>query len=253
MKSFLSIGGIDTGGGAGINADLKIAKIFNFNHVCVITAITYQNSCKIDDVLKIDSLAVKKQLETILSDYDIAGIKISLVMDKDQVKVIKNAIKRIDSPKVLDPILKSSTGYEFVESKIYEELFRTVDVITPNAEEASIISGFKILNVDDAKKCAKYIKDEFGCDVIITGGSLGGKDIIFNGEYHFIDAEVSNITIHGTGCIYSMSLGCSLAKGRNLLDSARIARIVVLESVKRAKKAGKCLLFADPPLSLNLL
>ncbi len=248
MEALVSIAGFDTGNGAGVTVDLRVFRLFGFHGVGVITALTFQNSCEVRGFIEIGVEDLKNQIDAVRDDFRLCGAKVGIVVSEGQADVIGGFLSDFDGVKVLDPVMRASVGFEFSSAKTYEKLLGIVDVVTPNVKEAEILSGVEINDIDDAKRAAEKIKSEFGCDVVITGKDLGGVDIVYDGKAHEIKAEVGTKEIHGTGCVYSSSLLANLCLGRNLLDASRYARLTVLESSKRAKKVGKCLLFVDPPL-----
>ncbi|WP_290899902.1 PfkB family carbohydrate kinase [Ferroglobus sp.] len=251
MEVLVSVAGLDTSNSAGVTLDTRIFRLFGFHGVCAVTAITYQNSCRIEGMKVVEAEDLEMQLKAIFEDFDVKGVKVGIVVSEKQAKLLREFLKDFKGFKVLDPILVSSTGYRFAEPKIYESLFDVVDAVTPNVREAEVFSGERISSVEEAKKAAKKIAEKHGCSVIITGKAIGGVDVIYDGEFHEIKAEVGEKEVHGTGCVYSSALLANLSLGRNIVDAARYARLTTLESAKRAKRVGRCLLFVDPPFAFD--
>lgn len=243
FPSVLTIAGFDVCGGAGIHADVKTISSIGFHPSSVITTITFQNTCNVFGIKKVDADTIDKQISAIFDDLNIIGIKIGLVCDVEAAKLIADRIKPLNAPKVLDPVIKASVGYAFSDVEVYRILARACNYITPNASEASLMANQKIESIEDAKKVAKRLSEEFDCSTIITGGSLDGKDVVHDSEKSetfTVEAEFSSFEIHGTGCVYSTALTCYLAKGNGLEDACRLARLFLLESVKKAKPIGDC-------------
>ncbi len=247
----MSIAGLDTGNSAGVSLDVRIFRLFGFHGVFAVTALTYQNSCRVEGLKVLEAEELERQIKAVVEDFQIRGVKIGIVPSEDQAEILRDFLSGFEGVSVLDPVLTSSTGYKFADPSIYEKLFEFVDVITPNVREAEVFSEVKISNVEEAKKAAKELFEKFGCSVVITGKDIGGVDVVCDGELHEVRAEVGEKEIHGTGCVYSSALLANLALEKSLLDAARYARLTVIESAKRAKKVGRCLLFVDPPLSLD--
>jgi len=131
----------------------------------------------------------------------------------------------------------------------YRMLLEFVDVVTPNLTEArSLASAESVGNtLDEAVDLALKINEKYGCNVVITGGELGGRDVVCeNGSIYTVTADFSPINIHGTGCVYSTSLACYLGLGNSLDNAVRRARIFVLESVKKALRPGNCFPVVNP-------
>ncbi|MCS7121454.1 MAG: hydroxymethylpyrimidine/phosphomethylpyrimidine kinase [Archaeoglobaceae archaeon] len=238
--NILILSGLDPVGGAGISVDVKVARSLGLHPLPIVTTLTVQNTCGVREVFPVDSKILEKQLSFLLEDANVSAVKIGLISSTDTSKVLLDFIKNIDSPKVLDPIIYAGAGGKIGCEDAYKMLMSHVDVITPNFTEAKILSG-KSDVIEAGKELKKLTKA-----VIITGGELGGKDHVFEEKNYTVEAEFIKISIHGTGCVYSTALACYLAKGRNLEDSTRLARIFVLESVKKALKVGKCRLCVNP-------
>jgi hydroxymethylpyrimidine/phosphomethylpyrimidine kinase len=239
MKAVMSIAGIDPSGGAGLYTDLAVIRRLGFYPCGVATALTYQNTCEVRGVYELDQQVIANQISSVLDDLDVVAIKIGLV--GSSANAIADLIRDVEI-KVVDPVLKSTTGFDFSNLNAYKSLARICDVITPNVDEAQALAGCKIEDVESAKDCAKRIFERFGCAVVITGGKLGGVDVIFDGnEFCTVKADIYDYEVHGTGCVYSSALTCYLAKGYDLFKACEFARAFVLEAVKNSLKVGRCL------------
>jgi hydroxymethylpyrimidine/phosphomethylpyrimidine kinase len=236
FRTILTVSGLDPCGGAGLHADVKTAKALGFHSISVITALTVQNTCKVFEVQPVNPEIISNQLKALLEDTVIGGVKIGLIPNLEVANVVKKYLKRVEAVKVLDPVLSATAGGKIGDKEGYKLLARGVDVITPNLREAKEITGLQA----EPEKLAKEIYEKFGCSVVITGGEMGGKDLIYDGRVFSVEAEFSLVEIHGTGCVYSTALTCYLAKGNTLEDASRLARLFLLESVKRALRIGKC-------------
>jgi len=236
-RVLLSMSALDPSGGAGLHADIKTARRIGFYPISILTALTSQNTYNVKSVHKVPSRILKEQIKSLLDDVkSIDAIKIGLIPSYSLAIAIRKLIKKFTSPIVLDPVIYSSSGRKIGDVKSYIHLLPHVDVATPNLTEAKILSGLDSEPSNIAKKLG-----EFGCKVVITGGELGGKDIVFDLEkIYTVEAEFSQATVHGTGCVYSTSLACYLGEGRSFEDSVRLARLITLESIKKAAKIGKC-------------
>ncbi len=240
----MSIAGLDPSGGAGILADVKTIKALGFFPSSAVTVITYQNTCGVYGIYEIEPKCLERQISAVLDDLNLAGIKVGLVCSKDQAKVIAKLIKGLEIPKVVDPVIKATTGFKFSGRDVYSILAEACDVVTPNADEASKLSGIEIEDSESAEKAAKEIADRFGCSVVVTGGSLGGRDVVFDadtGKTFVIEGKIVDAEIHGTGCVYSSALACYLAKGLGLQDACKKAREFVYRAVINSAEVGRCL------------
>ncbi len=242
MLTLLTISGFDPIGGAGLHVEVKTAKSLGLHAVSVLTALTVQNTCGVREVRTLDPAIISRQLDAILEDVNVSAVKIGMIPDLEIAKVVSNHLKTLECPKVLDPVINASSGARLGDTEAYRLLLPYVSVITPNLSEAKALSGIDGDPKDLASKLA-----EFGCNVVITGGELGGKDFVYeSGKTYWVEAEFSPVNIHGTGCAYSSALACYLAMGKKLEDAVRFARVFTLESVKKAVRIGKCFPSVNP-------
>ncbi len=252
--SLISIAGLDPSGCAGLLLDVRVIRALGFHPCGVVTALTFQNTCRGYGFEPVSPSAVEKQLESILEDKFVVGIKIGLLNSIKIAEVIVDLLRDYGfdrkRPIVWDPIFKSTTKLEFFGKdfiNVAESLSSVVNVVTPNVEEAELLSGVEIEDVGSAKKAAEIVSRRLDSSVVVTGGELKGVDVVFDGERTFtVEAEFSPVEIRGTGCIYSSALACYLSKGERLENAVRLSRLYLLESVKRAKLTGKCIPCSDP-------
>ncbi|MEM4702718.1 MAG: bifunctional hydroxymethylpyrimidine kinase/phosphomethylpyrimidine kinase, partial [Archaeoglobaceae archaeon] len=173
-------------------------------------------------------------------EFRFSAVKIGVVPDIRIAKTISSFLKEFECPKVLDPVMEAGVGGKLGDKEAYEHLMRFVNVVTPNFSEAKLFG-----NSNDPENLAREIAERYGCNVVITGGELGGKDYVYeNGKIYTVEADLIPGNFHGTGCVYSTALSCYLTKD-SLEDSARKARIFVLESVKKGFKVLKRI-FVNP-------
>ncbi len=250
MKTILIISGLDPSGGAGVCADIKTARAIGLYPASVITSLTVQNTCSVSSARSVDSEIIRQQIRAVVEDIEINCIKIGLLSSVDVADVIAKEISQIDVPSVLDPVIFAGAGGEIGDVEAYKRLLKHVSVATPNLVEARNLASTKIESADrleEAEKLAISLNRKFGCDIVITGGEMGGKDVVCErGEVYTVSAEFSPVNIHGTGCVYSTALACYLGLGNTLEDAVRKARIFVLESVKKALRPGKCFPVVNP-------
>ncbi len=234
MKTIVSFAGVDPSGSAGMFVDLAVIRYLGFHPAGVVTCLTYQNTCNVKGIVNL-SEHVEKQAKEIFEDLDVVGIKVGLVLDG--CEVISKFMKVLS---VVDPVMVSTTGYDFNNLKVYEFLAKRCDVITPNVDEAMALSGCRINSVEDAKACAREISKTYGCSVVITGGKLGGVDVVYDGRLYTVESKLLNREVRGTGCVYSSALTCYLAKGYDLYNACKEARKIVLSAVENSKRVGRC-------------
>ncbi|MFN3383675.1 MAG: hydroxymethylpyrimidine/phosphomethylpyrimidine kinase [Archaeoglobaceae archaeon] len=234
MKSILIISALDPSGGAGAVADVRVAKSLGFHPCLIITALTIQNSSKLFSVYPVDPRVIEDQLNALFSDFDFSTVKISVVPNLEIAKVVLSCIRKLDCPKVLDPVLEAGVGGKLGEKSAYELLMPEVSVVTPNYSEAK-----RLGSKEDPEELALEIFKKYGCSVVITGGELKGRDVVCDqGKIYSVEAELISGNYHGTGCVYSTALACHLANN-SLEDAVRKARIFILESVKKGFKVQR--------------
>jgi len=249
----MSIAGSDPFSGAGVQADLQTFRSFGVYGFTVITAVTSQNTKAVKDIFDIPPEIVASQIEAVLEDSGVNGVKIGMVGDELSIDVIFEKIKSYALTNVvLDPVISSHSGTVFLEkshlAKVKKDLIPLSDMVTPNISEAEVLTGRKIGDLDGAKEAASAISDMGADSVLIKGGhaDYGKIDLLFTGgEFHEFDNEtIATIPVHGTGCLLSSSIVCALAKGETMYDSCRIAISFVQDSIKNAQKIGSDQLIA---------
>jgi hydroxymethylpyrimidine/phosphomethylpyrimidine kinase len=245
----LTIAGSDSGGGAGIQADLKTFQAFNVFGVSAITSITSQNTLGVRSIQDINPEIVGDQIDMIMEDMGCDAAKTGMVSNKEIIETIADRVRKYNIDKlVVDPVMVSKSGNRLLkkdaESSLINKLIPLSYLLTPNVSEAKIISGVKISNIEDAKKAAKKIVGLGVKNIIIKGGHLEGNkaiDILFSEEeYTFFESErIDSKNTHGTGCTLSSAITASLSRGENLLNSVKIAKDYVTRAIENAPEIGK--------------
>jgi hydroxymethylpyrimidine/phosphomethylpyrimidine kinase len=245
----LTIAGSDSGGGAGIQADLKTFQAFNVFGVSVVTSITAQNTLGVRSIQDIDAEMVGDQIDMIMEDMGCDAAKTGMVSNEKIVKVIADRIRRHGIDKVVvDPVMVSKSGNRLLrkdaEDTFVKKLLPLAYCLTPNVYEAETISGLKITKVEDARIAAKKIGEMGAANVFIKGGHLEEEkavDILYSGkEYTVFESEkIDSRNTHGTGCTLSSAIAASLAQGENLLNAVRVAKEYITRAIENAPEIGK--------------
>ena len=243
----LTIGGSDPSGGAGIQSDIEYFTTFNIHTFSVITAITQQNTTSFGKVQKIKNSMIKNQLESIFSDFEINGIKIGMVYDSEIIKIISKYLKNKKVPIVLDPVIKSTTGGILLKKSAIQDFIKYLipisTVITPNLNEAEIISKIKLSDKNSIEKIGKIIQSKGIKNVIITGIKNKENEIcdyVFeNNRSYLIKSQNIPIENHGSGGIFAASILNYLMKDKNLRESTKFAKKITLHAIKNSKVIGK--------------
>ncbi len=222
--NILSIGGYDPTGGAGIVADAKTIKLLNCNPLSVITTIVPQNNSKIYGKADLPKRDIINQLEAIFEDFNVSIVKTG-VLTEDSIDLILKYQKEFNFKIICDPVLKSTTGFNFVDDTLmnkYHELFRKSFIITPNSEEYMVIKNHE-----------NFIKLK-NVYVLITG--IDDKLMYNDRELRVFKGNSINKEVHGTGCVFSSAIASFIAKGYDIVHAIKEAKNVVLSSVIYANK-----------------
>ena len=222
MKTALTIAGSDTGGGAGIHADIKTMTVNGVYAMSALTALTAQNTVGVQAIYEITPEFLSQELDSIFTDFTPDAVKIGMVFSIPQIKVIAEKLKQYGAENVvLDPVMVATSGSKLINDDAVEALktylIPMADVVTPNIPEAVILSGMEIKSAEDMETAAKKIGDEFGCAVLLKGGhSLNdANDLLYRdgGFKWFKGRRIDNPNTHGTGCTLSSAIASNLAKG----------------------------------------
>jgi hydroxymethylpyrimidine/phosphomethylpyrimidine kinase len=245
----LTIAGSDSGGGAGIQADLKTFQAFDCFGVSVLTSITAQNTKGVRSAQDIDPKIVSDQIDMVMQDMGCGAAKTGMLSNKDIIETVATKIKEYNIEKiVIDPVMVAASGDRLLQKQaevtFVEELIPLAYLLTPNIHEAEMISGLKIDNIKNAKRAAQKIIERGAQNVLIKGGHLKedrAVDIFFNGaEFkEYKAARIDSSNTHGTGCTHSSAITAGLAQGKPLADSIQIAKEYVTRAIANAPNIGK--------------
>jgi len=247
-KIALSIAGSDSGGGAGIQADLRTFMALKVHGCSVITCITAQNSYEVSYVEAVEKNTLLSQLDTLFSDFGINALKTGMLLNE---RIINNTASRLNKykiTKIIDPVMVTRTGSKLLEDSAinaYKKLlFPIADLVTPNIYEANLISGLEIRSKEDIENSARNIIGMGPKAVLIKGGGLKdmkGKDFFLdlNGRKEWLFNNFINTSnTHGSGCTLSAAICGYRALGFELLDSIQKAKLFVEKSLENSYKIG---------------
>ena len=250
MRTALTIAGSDSGGGAGIQADLKTFAAFGVYGTSAITAITAQNTRGVTSAQAMDPALVVAQIEAVASDFVIAATKIGMLANAAIIEAVADAITRLSLPAVvLDPVMVAKGGDHLLEASAVAALRNTLiplaSVLTPNVPEAETLSGIAIASVADQREAAIRLIGLGARVVVVKGGHLPGTagrsiDVWHDGT-RFIELDAERIDTphtHGTGCTFSSAIAACLALGHDPEDAARRAKAYVTEAIRHAPGLG---------------
>ena len=234
-KRVLSIAGSDSGGGAGIQADLKTFSALGCFGMSAITALTAQNTTAVTGIYPIDADFVSEQIDAVISDIGVDAVKIGMLNTPQVIKAIADKLKEYDVKNiVLDPVMVAKSGDKLLQDEsicaLKEEIIPLARVITPNIPEAEVLSGDKISLREDLEKSAKKLLKLGPEAVLIKGGHFENSEspdclILNDGKIIWLEAKrVNSPNTHGTGCTTSSAIAAFLANGLDLEDAVRSAK-----------------------------
>ena len=227
----LSIAGSDSGGGAGIQADIKAIEAAGGFAATALTAITAQNTVGVEDVEVLESSIIEAQLDAVIDDLAVAGIKTGMLATTEVIETVDAAIVGVDAPVVIDPVMVAASGDRLLDAtaeQAYETLIDGATLVTPNADEATVLTGITITDADDAVEAGEVLLD-LGADAALIKGGHWGDDLIIDTlvtaettETITHDRIATNAT-HGSGCYLASSIATLLARGAKLTDAVGTA------------------------------
>jgi hydroxymethylpyrimidine/phosphomethylpyrimidine kinase len=250
MKIALTIAGSDSGGGAGIQADLKTFHELGVFGTSVIAAITAQNTVGVTDWEPVSAKLVRSQIEAVASDLRPAAFKSGMLANGEIVDAVAEEIRAFDLPNyVLDPVMVATSGDLLIEnhavSAIRAHLIPLADIVTPNADEAAVLTGMRVQNEDEMRRAAEAIIAMGAKAVLIKGGHVRAgspghvTDILYDGEFTtFSHLRIDTTSTHGTGCTLSAAIAANLALDYSLRDAVASATDFVHEAIASAPGLG---------------
>ncbi len=248
MKIALTIAGSDSGGGAGIQADLKTFAAHGVYGASVITAVTAQNTTGVKGVMEIDPSFVALQMQAVLEDMDVAAVKIGMLSGPEIIRNVALTLQDYPHiPVVLDPVMVAKSGDHLLQPEarqaLTDHLFPLALVVTPNLHEAGVITGFPVQDMETMEEAARIIKAMGTGHVLVKGGHLPGDavDLLFDGTgfVTYSAPRLSNKNTHGTGCTFSSAIAANLARGMELKDAVQKAKEYITGAVENAFPVGK--------------
>lgn len=239
----MTIAGSDSGGGAGIQADLKAFTALGTFGVSAITCLTAQNPSEVRGILAIKPAMVALQVETICAGFRVAAAKTGMLYSTAIIEAVAGTIKRRRIPwLVVDPVMIATSGARLLRRDavraLCQRLLPLADVITPNLPEAAVLYGQAIRNVQDMETAAREIGRRYHAACVVKGGHLPGQtanDVLYHsGRIYVFRSTRLQVATHGTGCMFSAALTAHLARGTDLPGAVREAKRYVHGVLKRS-------------------
>jgi hydroxymethylpyrimidine/phosphomethylpyrimidine kinase len=222
--SVLTVAGSDSGGGAGIQADLKTIEAHGAFGTSVVTSVTAQNTRGVASVHPVPTASVAAQYDAVVSDFDVRAAKTGMLGTAETVETVTRLIEDASFPVVVDPVMVATSGDRLLDrdaERAYEDLVAAATVVTPNADEAAALTGVEPTDEDSAREAGARLV-EMGADAaLVTGGHVPGEEVVDRlvtreGETAFAHPRVDTGATHGSGCALSSAVAANLARGGGL-------------------------------------
>ena len=244
----LTIAGSDSGGGAGIQADLKTFSAFRVFGMSVLPAVTAQNSVGVQGVENLPPAFVAQQLRSVLDDFGTDAAKCGMLSTAGIIEAVADVLAghRIEKL-VVDPVMVAKSGDPLLQADartaLADRILPLALVVTPNLPEAEVLAGMRVVEPEDMEEAARRIHVMGPRYVLVKGGHLKGDatDLLWNGREftRFTAARVDSANTHGTGCTFSAAIAAGLARGQALGDAIRSAKAYVTRAIREGFKAGR--------------
>ena len=244
----LTIAGSDSGGGAGIQADLKTFSAFGVYGMSVLTAVTAQNSVGVQGVFNLPPEFVGRQLDSVLSDFGADAVKIGMLSTGPIIAAVAGRLRALaQGHVVLDPVMIAKSGDSLLEpdarAALVKEMLPLATVVTPNLHEAGALAGMAVATEPDMEEAARRILTLGPRYVLVKGGHLEGAatDILWNGREftRFTAPRLPSTSTHGTGCTFSAAIAAGLSRRQPLGDAIREAKAYVTAAIREGFRPGR--------------
>jgi hydroxymethylpyrimidine/phosphomethylpyrimidine kinase len=250
VKVCLTIAGSDSGGGAGIQADIKAMQANGVYATTVLTAITAQNTSDVTSSFDLPIELIRQQFDAVASDISISATKTGMLSSVEIIETVADCLaSEYVGPIVVDPVMISKSGFKLLKSDaidaLKERMLPLAAVVTPNAHEASLLVGKTIRNEADAHEAAQRIFEMGPQAVLVKGGHLENEedsiDILYDGQGFLVlrSPRVDTPNTHGTGCTYAATFAANFSKGYGLRDSVKRTKQYVTEAILGGLTIGK--------------
>lgn len=238
----LTVAGSDSGGGAGIQADLKAFAACGVYGASVVTAVTAQNLEGVRAIQAIAPETVEAQLRAVLEGYPVKAAKTGMLFRRETIEVVAAVLGGCPRlPLVVDPVIAATSGARLIKPRavrlLCDELFPLAALVTPNLPEAEILCARRIVSLDDLRDAGETLYRRFGVPFLMKGGHLPGDaiDLLIDrrGMRAYAAAAVRGVNSHGSGCTFSAAIAAFLARGRELRVAVERAKLFITASLRR--------------------
>jgi hydroxymethylpyrimidine/phosphomethylpyrimidine kinase len=243
----LTIAGSDSGGGAGIQADLKTFASLAVHGTSVIACVTAQNPSVVISIQPCSDSIVVEQLQAVFDELDPAAVKTGMLYSASIIRTVAAFLKRHAPLLVVDPVMLSTSGRPLLRSSarkvLQAKLFPLATLLTPNLDEAELLIGRKLRSIEDLRAAARQLHQRFGCAALVKGGHLRlseAADIFYDGKTELLLSApfIRGVHTHGTGCIYSAAITAYLARGVPLPKAVAQAKQYITQAIAHSQVAS---------------
>lgn len=246
----LTIAGSDSGGGAGIQADLKTFAALGVHGTSAITCVTAQNPKGVAAIQPCRPEIVRQQIEAVFSEFHPAAAKTGMLFSAGIIQAVADFFSRKSAPRlIVDPVMIATSGARLLKASALAsvtcELFPSASLITPNIPETEALLGAELTNVDHLRAAARELQRRFRCAALVKGGHLTDAreavDVFFDGAREILLRApfVKGVATHGTGCTYSAAIAAYVARGAALPRAVQLAKVFVTQSISRSRRVGR--------------
>jgi hydroxymethylpyrimidine/phosphomethylpyrimidine kinase len=244
----LSIAGSDSGGGAGIQADLKTFTALGVHGTTVITCVTAQNPTRLSGVEACSPDIVSQQIEAVFNGFKPVAVKTGMLYSGEIIQAVTKHLRRRQVSLIVDPVMISTSGARLLRAAALKalvvDLFPLAKLLTPNIPEAEALLGRKVQSLDQIRTATQQLHRRFGCALLIKGGHLRGVklaiDVFFDGNQELLLTSpfIQGVRTHGTGCTYSAAITAYLTRGLSLPEAVKRAKKYVSQAIASSQKVA---------------
>ncbi len=244
----LTIAGSDSGGGAGIQADLKVFAALSVHGTSAITCLTAQNPKKILGLQPATPVMVRQQIEAIFSELHPLAVKTGMLLSSEIILTVAEFFATGQRPPlIVDPVMISTSGTRLLQddamAALQKKLLPLATLVTPNLSETEVLVGTTVTTLEDMRAAARKIYEHFGCAALVKGGHLRGAttaaDIYFDGQEELLLTApvIKGLKTHGTGCVYSAAIAGYLSLGHKLPKAVALGKEFITQAIAQSYQA----------------
>ena len=246
----LTIAGSDSGGGAGLQADLKTFAALGVHGTSAITCVTAQNPRGVTGIQVISASIVRRQLEAIFTELPPAACKTGMLFSAELIRVVVKFFQSAPRPPlIVDPVMVATSGARLLQPSairlLRDRLLPVATLVTPNLDEAELLLGLRITDEEGLRAAARLLWKNFGCAALVKGGHLRGTrlavDIFYDGRTELLLSApfIPGRSTHGTGCTYSAAIAAHCALGRPLTGAVTRAKDFITQAIAQSVRVGR--------------